>query len=156
MDIKNEIDTVEVIIAKAKSHVQMYQIQRNWARKVISIAKLDINYHLPSLFCRKVLTIDMGQNLCLPKFEGKQPGDTYYTSPLIILLFGVVNNSTDNGQDRKNAYIWREFEYNRGQNNTTSCLLMDLKIRGWLSTPSYGELTYIDENCGGQNKICAL
>ena len=59
-DIENEIDTVKVILAKAKSHLQMYQIQRNWARKVIPIARLDITYHLPSLFRRKVLTIDMG------------------------------------------------------------------------------------------------
>ena len=58
VDIENEIDTVEVILAKAKSHVQIYQIQRKWARKVISILHLDITYHLPSLFCRKVLTID--------------------------------------------------------------------------------------------------
>ena len=132
MDIENKIDTVEVIIAKAKYHVKMYQIQRDWARKVMSIARLDINYYVPSLFCRKVLTIDMGQNLCLPNFEGKQPGDTYYMNPLTVLIFGVVKNSTDDGQDSMNAYIWREFEDDRGQNNTTSCLLMDLKIRGWL------------------------
>ena len=30
VDIENKIDTVEVIIFKAKSHVQMYQIQRKW------------------------------------------------------------------------------------------------------------------------------
>ena len=75
VDIENEIDTVEVILAKAKSHVQIYQIQRNWARNVISIVRLDITHHLPSLFRRKVLTIDMGQNLCLPNLEGEQPGD---------------------------------------------------------------------------------
>ena len=76
VDTENEIDTVEAILAKAKSHVKMYQIQRNWARKAISIARLDITYHLLSLFSRKVLTIDMGKNLCLPNFEGEQPGDT--------------------------------------------------------------------------------
>ena len=87
MDIENKIDAVELIITKAKSHVKMYQTQRNWERKVISISRLDITYHLPSIFCQKVLTIDMGQNLCLPNFEGKQPGDTYYMSPLTVLLF---------------------------------------------------------------------
>ena len=69
MDIENEIDTVKVILDNAKSHVQMYQLQRNWARKVISIARLYITYHLPSLFRRKVSTIDMGKNLFLPNFE---------------------------------------------------------------------------------------
>ena len=105
VDIENEIDAVEVILAKAKFHVKMYQIQRNWARNVTSISILYINYHTPSLFLRKVLKIDLGQNLCLPKFEGKHPGDMYYTSPLTVLLFGVVNNSTSDVQDRTNAYI---------------------------------------------------
>ena len=104
-DIENETDTVEVTLAKAKSHVKMYQIQRNWTEKVISIACLDITYHINYIFRRKVLTIDTGQNLCLPNFEGKNPGDMYYTSPLTVLLFGVVNNSTSDVQDRTNAYI---------------------------------------------------
>ena len=119
----------------------MYQIHSNWAIKVIYIARLDITYHIPSLFCCKVLTIDMDQKLCLPNFEGKQPGDTYYMSPLTVLLFSVVNNSTGDAQDRINAYLWREFEGDRGQNNITSCLLTDLKIRGWFSTANYGKLT---------------
>ena len=88
VDIENEIDTVEVILAKVKSHLKMYQIQRNWSRKVISIARLDITYHLPSLFHCKVLTIDMGQNLCLQNFEGEQPGDMYYMITLTVLIFG--------------------------------------------------------------------
>ena len=68
VDIKNEIDMVEVILAKSKSHVRMYQIQRNWRIKFISIVCLYITYHLPSLFPRKWLTIEMGKKLCLPKF----------------------------------------------------------------------------------------
>ena len=52
-----------------------------------------------------------------------------------------------------NAYIWRDFEGDRGQNNMTSCLLIDLKIREWLSKPNHGKLTYIADNCRGKNKI---
>ena len=156
MDIENEIDTVKVIITKAKSHVQIYQIHRNLARNLISIAQFDITYHVPSLFCQKALTIDMGQTFSLTNFEGKQSGNTYYMSPLIVLLFGVVNNSIDDVQYRMNAYIWRQFEGDPGKNNITLCLLMELKIRGWLSTPNYCELTYIANNSGGKNKICAL
>lgn len=51
-----------------------------------------------------------------------------------------------------NAYIWQEFEGDRGANNIASCLLLDLKRRGWLNGPNYSELTYIADNCGGQNK----
>ena len=94
----------------------------------------------------------MGQNLCLPNFEAEQPGDTFYLSPLTVLLFGVVNNATEDKKDRMNAYIWREFEGDRGANNIASCLLMDLKRRGWMNGPNFSELTYIADNCGGQNK----
>ena len=73
-------------------------------------------------------------------------------SPLTILLFGLVNNATEDGKDRMNAYIWQEFEGGRGSNNIVSCLLMDLKKRGWMNVPNYSELTYIADNCGGQNK----
>ena len=69
----------------------------------------------------------MGQNLCLPNFEAEQPGDTYYLSPLTVLLFGVVEKAMADGFDRMNAYIWREFEGDQGVNNIASCLLMDLK-----------------------------
>ena len=150
--IEAEIEAVDATLVKAKAHVRNYQIQRQKAKDIISIARLDITYILPSLFRRKVLTIDMGQNLCLPNFEGDQPGDTYYMSPLTVLLFGVVNNATIDGKDRMNAYIWQEFEGDRGANNIASCLLMDLKKRGWLNGQNYGELTYIADNCGGQNK----
>ena len=73
-------------------------------------------------------------------------------SPLTVLIFGVVNNSTDDGQYRMNSYICQEFEGDSGKNNITSCILMDLNIRWWLSTPNYGELTHISDNGGGKNK----
>jgi len=34
----------------------------------------------------------------------------------------------------------------------SSCLLLDLKKRGCFNGPNYGELTYIADNCAGQNK----
>ncbi len=151
-NLEGVIESMAETIEKARQHVRDYQIQRKQGQLIISLAKLDIANHLPSLFRRKVLTIDMGQNLCLPNFEGDQPGDTFYLSPLTVLLFGVVDNATKDKRDRMNAYIWREFEGDRGANNIASCLLMDLKRRGWLNGPNYCELTYIADNCGGQNK----
>ena len=151
-DLETEIELMEDALEKARDHVRAYQVQRNESRRLISLARNDITHLLPSLFRRKVLTIDMGQNLCLPNFEAEQPGDTYYMFPLTVLLFGVVNNATEDRKDRMNAYIWREFEGDRGANNIASCLLMDLKRRGWLNGPNFGELTYIADNCGGQNK----
>ena len=51
-----------------------------------------------------------------------------------------------------NAYIWHEFEGDCGANNIASCLLINLKRRGWLNRPNFAELTYIVDNCGAQNK----
>ena len=151
-ELEREVDRMAETLRKARDHVSAYQIQRNHSRQLIKLARLDITHLLPSLLRRKVLTIDMGQNLCLPNFEGDQPGDTFYLSPLTVLLFGVVDNATEDGFDRMNAYIWREFEGDRGANNIASCLLLDLKGRGWFNTPNYSDLTYIADNCGGQNK----
>ena len=151
-EIVAEIERMDTALATAKEHVRQYTVQRHECKNLIQLARQDMAYHLPSLFRRKVLTIDMGQNLCLPNFEAEQPGDTYYFSPLTILLFGVVDNATEDKKDRMNAYIWREFDGARGANNIASCLLKDLKQRGCFQGPNYSELTYIADNCGGQNK----
>eukprot|EP00957_Ditylum_brightwellii_P071640 5446113-Ditylum_brightwellii.AAC.1 len=96
----------------------------------------------------------MGQNLCLPNFAGNQPGDMYYLSPLTIYLFGVVDNSKHSRQDghHMNAYVWSEYEADRGANNITSCLLYEFQLQGWLSQTNYGDLIIIANNCRGQNK----
>ena len=86
------IQDVQTILAKAKKHVKQYQTQRNQANHQLSLAKSQIKNKVPSAFRHRVLTIDMGQNLSLPNFEGDQPGDTYYFSPLTVYLFGVVEN----------------------------------------------------------------
>lgn len=41
-------------------------------------------------------------------------------------------------------------------NNTTSCLLNDIKQRGLIDIPNYGKITYIADNCGGQSKNMAV
>ena len=86
-------------------------------------------YLIPLTFRQKGLTIDMGQNLCSPNFEEDQPGNIYYFTPITIYLFGIVNNTTDDGHDRMNAYIWCEFDGDRGANNITSCFLKDFQKR---------------------------
>ena len=154
-ELEREIAIAGPALIKAKNHVKRYQVQKKEAKRAITLARSDItNFvrHLPSLYRRHVLTIDMGQNLSLPNFEGEQPGDTFYLSPLTIYLFGVVDNATEDGIDRMNAYVWPEYEGDRGANNICSCLLKDFKHRGWLNRQNYGDLTIIADNCGGQNK----
>ena len=150
-----QMNNAQLVLQKAKAHVKKYQVQRRHATHVKDLAKLDITNHLPSLFRRRVLTIDMGQNLSVPNFEGEQPGDTYYLSPLTVYLFGVVEAEFDSEKglhDQMNAYLWPEYEGDRGANNICSCLKKDFQKRGFFNSPNFGELTIVADNCGGQNK----
>ena len=151
-EFERMVTTMQGKMIEAKAHVRAYQVQREESKKIISLARSDISNLLPSIFRNRVLTIDMGQNLNLPNFEGEQPGDTFYLSPLTVLLFGVVDNATESKKDHMKAYIWQEFEGERGANNIASCLMKDLQLRGLFSQPNHGRLTYIADNCGGQNK----
>ena len=119
---------------KAKEHVRQYQVQRDEKRRLISVSKLDLINRLPSLFRRRVFTIDMGQNLGLPNFEGEQPGAVYYFIPITVLLFGVVDNTSSDadGKERMNSYVWQKFEGDRGANNIVSGLLRELKLHALL------------------------
>lgn len=156
--VESRLEEISKKQKEAQQHVHAYQTQRKFANSCISLARMDIANKLPSLFLRHVLTIDMGQNIGLPSFEGEQPGDTYYFSPLTLYLFGVTDNSRsyigdDNeGHDFMQAYIWHKKDGDRGANNITSCLLNDYKRRGFFSKPNFGSLTVIADNCGGQNK----
>ena len=47
----------------------------------------------------------MGQKLGSPNFEGEKLDDKYYFSPLTVLLFGIVDNATQDGVDRRNADV---------------------------------------------------
>eukprot|EP00957_Ditylum_brightwellii_P210570 15365121-Ditylum_brightwellii.AAC.2 len=50
------------------------------------------------------------------------------------------------------AFIWREFEGDRGANNIVSCLLKCFQMKQFFYCPNFGELTLIADSCGGQNK----
>ena len=99
---------------KVKEHVTQYQTQRKWSKHKIKCAKLNLIRCVPRLFRRKVLTIDMRQDLGIPNFEVGQLGDFYYYSPLTCYLFGVVDNSSEK-LAIINAYVWREGDGDRVQ-----------------------------------------
>ena len=83
----------------------------------------------------------------LPNFERDQPGDTYQISPLTILLFGIVDNATEDGFVRMNAYIWKEFDGNRGAIKIVSCLMKYFNDHWWFNLVMHGDLTIITDNC---------
>ena len=96
---------VEQKHAFAHSHILQYQSQRKLVNSIITITKTDVKNNLPLQFCRKVIIIYMGQKLGSPNFEGEKSDDTYYSLPLTILLFGIVDNATQDGLDRRNADV---------------------------------------------------
>jgi hypothetical protein len=53
------------------------------------------------------LIADYSQNMSLPWFGSNQPGDTYYYTPLIIFIFGVVDVSHLDG-DHLYAHVYKE------------------------------------------------
>ena len=67
----SQMTLVEEKISKARLHVLQYQAQRGMTRYVIAVAKNDVFNKLIIQFRRKIITIDMGQNLGLPKSEGE-------------------------------------------------------------------------------------
>jgi len=156
--LEGAIQAAELNLSKAKKHVVQYQIQREASNFFISVAKLDLTNRLPPSFQRKVLTIDMGQNLAVPNFAADQVGNVYYFSPLTVYFFGFVDNVAP--KEEMKAYIWHEGEGNRDANNICSCLLKDFTARGYFPQKNYSSLTIIADNCGGQNKnkhvVCFL
>ena len=139
-------------VLKMNEHVVAYQMQRKYVDSLIKQSRDDAANNVPSDERHRVLTIDMGQNLSLPNLSGNQPGDTYYMSPLSCYVTGIVDNGVaPDEKESMNCYLWREFEARRGQNNIASCLLKDLKRRGWLRK-SKAELAIIADNCAAQNK----
>ena len=120
-ELVSTIANVERQFSIARTHVMKYQAQRALVKHVIALAKSDVQNNLPLQFCCQVITIDMGQNLGLPNFEAEQPGDTYYFLPFTVLLFGIVDNATEDGSARMDAYVWREQDGDRGANNISSC-----------------------------------
>ena len=158
--LEGEIVTAQSILDKAKDHVKQYKHQRILCNQIIDNARNDVLSNvIPPAFKRKVITIDMGQNLQLPNFPAEQPGDAYYLSPLTIYLVGIVDNASFDEKSGKfleqmGAFVWKEGEADRGANNICSCLLKYFQKKGWLHKKNsrYTELTIVADNCGGQTK----
>ena len=159
--VENAIADTDKRKQEAERHVKAYKTQRDFANWCIQESRMDIRRNVSFKKRRHCLTIDMGQNLALPNFEGEQPGDTYYLSPITVCLFGSVDNSraynrnADRciGEDHMNAYIWHEQDGKRGMNNIASCLYKDYQRRGYFEGGKHEDsLTVIADNCAGQNK----
>ena len=76
-NLVREIDSIEIVIEKAKIHVEKQHIQKQQAKHKISLVNYGISNHLSSLLSRQFITIDVEQNISILNFEGEQSGDMF-------------------------------------------------------------------------------
>jgi hypothetical protein len=137
----------ETLITNAALHVDMAQRQRELYR--LKRAEAMASKDLPP--SERVLTYvaDFSQNMGIPNFGGEQPGATYYYSPLIAHVFGVVDGSID----KLSAYIYTEDVAKKGGNIVASLLMHHFDRTGVSATTEpFKEINIVMDNCGGQNK----
>ena len=101
--------------------------------------------------------VDYGQNMELPSYRKKQPGCTYYYSPLSVYNLGVVNHGhvyyDGHVAAHLHAHVYHEGVAKKGATNVTSLIVKTLRHLNVLQEDSIGgELNIIFDNCGGQNK----
>jgi hypothetical protein len=91
--------------------------------------------------------------MALPHLRGKQPGETYYFSPLSIYCFGMVDPTIN----KLFAHLYTEGQGQKGGNNVASLIMKTLNHFNILNEDEAGrELSIVMDNCGGQNKNCMV
>ena len=72
---------------------------------------------------RTALTVDFGQNIQVPCYNSKQPGCTYYYTPMTANNFGIVNHSHDYGNgnidNHMYCHVYHEGIGKKGGTNVT-------------------------------------
>ena len=114
------VDKQEQLVMDASHHVDMARRQRDLFRDKKSAAVCDRLAGKP--MHERVVTwvADYSQNVCVPNFAGKQPGDTYYYSPCNAYVFGIADCSVT--PTPLTAHVALEDLGKKGGNNIASCL----------------------------------
>jgi hypothetical protein len=86
----------------------------------------------------------------LPNFAAEQPGATYYYSPLNVYPFGIVDCSTN--PSKLTAMIFYEGMGKKGGNTVVSCIWKFLQLKGLHNGKTAHEISFVFNNCAGQNK----
>jgi hypothetical protein len=87
--------------------------------------------------------------MALPHFGGKQPGETYYFSPLGIYCFDMVDPTVE----KLYAHLCTEGQGQKEGNNVASLIMKTLKHIDIINEDEAGRgLSIVMDNCGGQNK----
>lgn len=137
------VNEMEAELLVAERHCQMARAQRQRFQEKIQHAKSD-----PSV---KTLVVDYGQNMQLPWFGSKQPGNTYYFTPLNAYNLGIVDVAL-NGVEVLYCHLYDESVGRKGGDNVASLIMKSLHSSGWLEDNTVLTLNIIFDNCPGQNK----
>jgi hypothetical protein len=83
----------EMMLLDTATHIKMARAQRALYQAKVELAVQDATAKMDH--SRRVYTfiVDYGQNMELPIYNKKQPGCTYYFSPLSVFNLGVVNHN---------------------------------------------------------------
>ena len=103
------------------------------------------------------VSADFGQSMACPCYNCKQPGCTYYYTPLTINNFGVVDHSHvyPDGKMGNHMYchVYHEGIVRKGATNAASLIVNTLQQMNVLHENYLAaELNIIMDNCKGQNK----
>jgi hypothetical protein len=98
----------------------------------------------------RVVVFDFAQNIPLPHYGGKQPGEMYYLSALTIHMFGIVDLSMT--PNKFTCHVYKKSTARKGSNNVASLMMYYFFEKNWLMKNSAGKsLALAMDNCGGQH-----
>ena len=117
----------EQLVITCKKHIEMARAQRVLYQEKEKKARDDVKNEVPHSERSVCVSADFGQNQEVPCFNSKQPGCTYYYSPLTINNFGVVDHSHkyENGTIGNHMYchVYHEGIGKKGGTNVASLLV---------------------------------
>jgi hypothetical protein len=83
----------ELMLLQAAAHIKMARAQRALYQAKVADAVADATARKEHSVRRYTFVVDYGQNMELPIYNKKQPGCTYYFSPMSIYNLGVVDRA---------------------------------------------------------------
>jgi hypothetical protein len=108
----------------ASIHVQRARAQRQLLHNKQTKATRDKVNNVSHSTRHYCFIADYSQNLNLPHFGSTQPGETYFYTPLILCLFGVVDTSNN---DHLIGHLFLEGDGKKGGNSVASLLIKTLR-----------------------------
>jgi hypothetical protein len=150
-------DAKENLIQECAIHIDMARAQRFLYQKLEEAAVCDAKDAVNHSKRRYTLTCDFGKNMQCPCYNSKQPGCTYYYTPLNVFNFGIVDHSHDYGNgtigNHMYCHVYHEGIGKKGGTNVASLIVKTLRGMNILKDGDPGgELNIIFDNCTGQNK----